>query len=69
MDVRKFELLVFVFAKSVNIDICIRIRFQYGCQMMYPIRYIILFSIQFYRETSDTIRIREKICSMKPFKT
>jgi hypothetical protein len=28
----KFELSVFVFAKTTNMDIYIRIRFQYGCQ-------------------------------------
>jgi hypothetical protein len=33
MDVWKSELFVFVFAKTANMDIRIRIRFQYGCQM------------------------------------
>jgi hypothetical protein len=33
MDVWRFELSVFVFAKTANMNICIRIRFQYRCQM------------------------------------
>ena len=33
MDVWRSELSVFVFAKTANMDIRIRIRFQYGCQM------------------------------------
>lgn len=33
MDVWKFELYVLILAKTANMDICIRIRFQYGCQM------------------------------------
>jgi hypothetical protein len=33
MDVLRSELSVFVFAKTANMDISIRIRFKYGCQM------------------------------------
>jgi hypothetical protein len=33
MDVWISELPVFEFAKTANMDIRIRIRFQYGCQM------------------------------------
>jgi hypothetical protein len=33
MDVWNSELSVFVFARIANMDICIRIQFQYGCQM------------------------------------
>jgi hypothetical protein len=33
MDVPRFELFVFIFVKTVNMDIRIRILFQYRCQM------------------------------------
>jgi hypothetical protein len=33
MDVWKSELYVLILAKTANMNICIRIRFQYECQM------------------------------------
>jgi hypothetical protein len=56
-DVWKSELSVFVSAKNVNMDICIRICFLYGCQMD-----VFEFDFQYYpystlSELSHIIRI------------
>jgi hypothetical protein len=70
------ELSIFVSAKTANMDICIRIRFQYGCHMdvfEFDLQYFSLSDFIFVFEKTMKYPILsisvKKICFMEPFKT